>query len=169
MPAPPPASMVLYVMRHGPAEDRAPTGRDFDRALTREGRGVVERAAAAIREARGGVEIPRVLASPFTRARETAEILRAALACPDVEIREELGADEGLPLGLVREVARAGSDALFVGHQPTVEQLVRMLVAPVSPPLPSGFRTAMVVALAQRAPGGDHWTLAGLIDPHRPM
>ena len=26
--------MRLYVMRHGPAEDRAPTGRDFDRVLT---------------------------------------------------------------------------------------------------------------------------------------
>ena len=33
--------MRLYVMRHGPAEDRAPTGRDFDRALTRAGREVV--------------------------------------------------------------------------------------------------------------------------------
>jgi phosphohistidine phosphatase len=166
MPAPP---MVLYVMRHGPAEDRAPTGRDFDRALTPDGKRVVERAAAAIHRARGGASIPRLLASPFTRARETAEILRATLACPAVELRDDLGADEGLPLGLVRDVAEDGVDVLLVGHQPTVEQLVRTLVAPASPPLGSGFRTAMVVALAPRPPPDAHrWQVVDLVDPHRP-
>ena len=44
-------SMELYLLRHGIAEDRAPSGRDADRRLTEEGRDklrrILERAHSA--------------------------------------------------------------------------------------------------------------------------
>jgi len=159
--------MRLYVMRHGPAEDRAPSGRDFDRALTFAGREVVARAARSLHEARSHAAHPlRVLASPFRRARETAEIVAAAVSpALDVELHEDLGADAGLPLGLVAELAAAGADTLLVGHQPTVEALVRHLVQPVQPPLAGGFRTALILPLSQLPEG--RWHPAGPLDPFR--
>lgn len=155
--------MRLYIMRHGPAEDRAPSGRDFDRVLTRAGRDVVERSARALHGARGAAGL-RVVSSPFRRARETAEVMMAIVGRGELEIHEDLGADRDLPLALVREVHEGGEDALFVGHQPIVEELVRALAHPAHPSLPAGFRTATIVGLTHAAGA---WALAGVIDPYR--
>ncbi len=166
--------MVLYVMRHGPAQDRAPTGRDFDRALTPVGREVVARAARAF-HAEGDRTGPwRVLSSPYVRARQTAEIVAAAappgrLAQVEVrvEIREDLAAEGGTPLRLVDELASAGTDALLVGHQPTMEDLACALIHPVRLPLPGGFRTAAIVALERVAlDDAAGWRPTWVCDPH---
>jgi phosphohistidine phosphatase len=178
--------MLLYVMRHGPAEDRATTGRDFDRGLTASGHAIVTRAAQALSEARSSLlpqpfhdgaasgpkprapaEPLRVLSSPFHRARETAEIVVAALspgALP-VEIEDDLSVDAPLPLELVRRLARDGTDALLVGHQPIVEELARELVHPARLPLRGGFRTAVILTFEHIA--DDRWHPAALLDPYR--
>jgi phosphohistidine phosphatase len=155
--------MLLYVMRHGPAEDRAASGRDFDRALTPEGRATVVRVARRVHEARQVLGRPwRLLASPFRRAAETAAIVASGASPPlQVETNEDLGADAGLPRGLVAELASAATDAFLVGHQPIVEALVRELLHPARFPLPAGFRTATVVSLEQ-VPSG--WRLADVFE-----
>ena len=159
--------MLLYVMRHGPAEDRAPTGRDFDRVLTAAGREVVARSARALHAGRrslGGRL--RLLSSPLRRARETAEIVASILVPPlAVELHDDLAADAGLPRDLVADVAAAGADALLVGHQPIVEQLVGELLHPAHPSLPGGFPTALIVALERVVP--DRWRRAAVFDPYR--
>jgi phosphohistidine phosphatase len=161
--------MRLHVMRHGPAEDRAPTGRDFDRALTRAGREVVSAAARALHQATLASPL-RILSSPLRRARETAEIVATALSAHaahpvEVELCDDLAADAELPLALVGAARAAGADALLVGHQPTVEELVRVLVHPARPSFPAGFRTATIVTLAPAA--GDRFSLEAILDPHR--
>jgi phosphohistidine phosphatase len=170
--------MRLYVMRHGPADDHSPTGRDFDRALTEAGREVVSRAARELQNARGvnpaapgadGGPI-RVLSSPLRRARETAELVAGVISSHapsvvEVELHDDLAADAELPLGLVGAIREAGTDALLVGHQPTVEELVRVLLHPSRPSFPGGFRTATIVAL-EAAPG-DRFQLATVLDPYR--
>jgi phosphohistidine phosphatase len=159
--------MLLYVMRHGPAEDRAPSGRDFDRALTPAGREVVTHSALALHEGRRplGPRPLRVIGSPLRRARQTAEIVASfALGPPEVELHDDLAADAGVPHALVADLAAAGTDALLVGHQPIVQQLVGELLHPVVPSLPAGFRTALIVALARVAP--DRWHPAAIIDPY---
>ena len=65
--------MKLYVMRHGPAADDSPSGRDADRALTPAGRERVTLVAKALTE--GGEEPFAILSSPLVRAVETAEIV----------------------------------------------------------------------------------------------
>jgi phosphohistidine phosphatase len=157
--------MLLYIMRHGPAEDRAATGRDFDRVLTPAGREVVTRVAHALHEGRRprGRRC-RVLTSPFWRAIQTAEIV-AAKATPalHVEVHDDLAADAHVPLALVRELVEVGEDALLVGHQPTVEELARELLHPARPPLTGGFRTATVIELELVPPSA--WRAVTLIEP----
>jgi phosphohistidine phosphatase len=161
--------MLLYVMRHGPAEDRAPSGRDFDRGLTAAGREVVALVAAALHEARRPLAGRpwRLLTSPFRRALETAEIVATA-ASPrlDVEVHEDLAAGAGVPLALVEELAEADTDVLLVGHQPTVEELTRELLHPARLPPGAGFRTASVVILERATLGG--WRAGDVLDPHLP-
>lgn len=160
-------------MRHGPAEDRAPSGRDADRGLTPAGREVVERAARALARQRAGGTAPlRIVTSPFRRARETAEVVAARIAAAAPELHDDLAADAGLPLSLIHDLHAVGTDALVVGHQPTVEELVRALVPsthPVSPghpphAMPKGFRTATIAVLDRS--GEDPWRLIDVLDPH---
>jgi len=140
--------MLLYVMRHGPAQDRAPSGYDADRALTPDGRELVSRAARELGR-RSGSGIVRVLSSPLQRARETADLTRSVV-CPHgvVDVRKELLPDGAAPLTLIRELVALGGDSLLVGHQPSVELLVQELADEEGrKALPFGFRTAMVVGL----------------------
>jgi phosphohistidine phosphatase len=138
--------MILYLMRHGAAADRAPSGRDRDRPLTPEGRRIVTDVAIALRRAREE-DLPRVLASPALRARQTAEIVlsHAASAGLLVDERDELAPDEDAPIALARELAGGQADALLVGHQPWIEALARHLAVPGAV-VPS-FCTALVVGI----------------------
>jgi phosphohistidine phosphatase len=164
----------LYVMRHGPAEDRARSGHDADRALTLEGGAQVRRVVEELRALRGsgGAPAPRILSSPLRRARETAEIAAQVLlgerGGDDVEVREELSLDADPPIPLAAELGAGGADALMIGHQPNVEHLVRTLARGPSP-LAAGFCTAMIVALepepAPRPPF--RWQVRLVVDPRR--
>ncbi|MEJ7728518.1 MAG: phosphohistidine phosphatase SixA [Polyangiaceae bacterium] len=161
--------MIVYVMRHGPAEDRSPSGRDFDRPLSFEGRLVVERAARRLRAARrerdGSSPIARILSSPLVRARETAEIARAHLGLQELDIAlvEELAADEAPAMSLVAGLKDGEGDALMVGHQPAAEVLVRSLCQ--GAPGLRAMRTATIAAMEWTGRG---WVLGAVIDAHAP-
>ncbi len=132
--------MKLFIMRHGPAEDVSPSGRDGDRALTPEGR---ERTRAVARALIAEGEAPlTIISSPLVRALQTAEIVAAITdleqrvrdakdgggATGAVEIRREM-APGGDALGLVHELVRSGRKrAMVVGHEPDLSMLVSALV-----------------------------------------
>ena len=158
--------MLLYVMRHGPAEDAAPSGRDFDRGLTMPGRELVAQAAQRLSQARPA-PLPRILSSPLVRARQTSEIVRRFVCPPDtpLELHDDLQPQDAPPLTLLHDIVATGIDTLLVGHQPSVEYLVRSLALQPRLSLPSGFRTAMIVGLAlEGAPSGT-WTPHLVLDP----
>jgi phosphohistidine phosphatase len=162
--------MRLYVMRHGPAEDRAPSGRDFDRRLTPAGREVVRKVARAFQAARDGgrASAPplRILTSPRARARETAAIVRDAIVpvAREIEVHDALGGEAAIPRSLIDAAATSGVDTLLVGHQPVVEELVNELLG--GPSGLSGFHTATLVGLSFAA-DSRRWTLAQHLDPAR--
>ncbi len=146
--------MKLYVMRHGPAEDVAPTGRDADRALTPSGRERVREVAKLLSAEK---EEPLVvLSSPLVRALQTAEIVAnvtklderavkedAALS-GTVEVRGEMAPGKDAE-ALVWELAQRGKKrVMIVGHEPDLSMLVADLVGNV---LPEGMLKAMVVGL----------------------
>lgn len=134
--------MKIYIMRHGPAEDQARSGRDFDRKLTSSGRARTELIA---RELGQREEQPkRIVSSPLARTLETAEVVIAALRLGIApEARDEL-APGGDALSLVRELARDGARrVMLVGHEPDVSTLTSILL----PNWSHGFDKAMVVSL----------------------
>ena len=83
------AERQVYLVRHGLAEDVSATGADFDRALT--ATGIRKMKAAAHGLATIGVQPARLIASPYRRAQETAEVLADVLDPADRETWEELG------------------------------------------------------------------------------
>ena len=128
-------------MRHGPAEDQAPTGRDFDRKLTSSGRARTELAAHEL----GRWERPlRVVSSPLVRTIETAEVVIAVLSLAlELETREEL-APGGDALRLLGELAAQGAKrVILIGHEPDVSSLTALLL----PTWSRSFDKAMVVGL----------------------
>ena len=129
-------------MRHGPAEDHAPSGRDFDRKLTAAGRARTELVAREL--ARREEQPKRIVSSPLARTIETAEVVIRALKLDlEPESREEL-APGGNALALVRELAAAGARrVMLVGHEPDVSRLTASLL----PDWSHGFDKAMVVGL----------------------
>ena len=133
--------MKIYIMRHGPAEDQAPTGRDFDRKLTSSGRARTELAAHEL----GRWERPkRIVSSPLVRTIETSEVVIAALGLTfGLETREEL-APGGDSLRLLSELASEGAKrVILIGHEPDVSTLTATLL----PSWSRSFDKSMIVGL----------------------
>jgi phosphohistidine phosphatase len=131
----------IYIMRHGPAEDQAATGRDYDRKLTSTGRTRTEIAAHEL----GRWERPkRLISSPLVRTVETAEVVMTALGLTiELETREEL-APGGDAIGLLGELAAQGAKrVILIGHEPDVSTLTATLL----PSWSRSFDKAMVVGL----------------------
>jgi phosphohistidine phosphatase len=162
--------MKLYIMRHGPAEDRAASGLDADRSLTADGRARVRSVAKALVQRD---EAPvSILSSPLARALQTAEIVAAVTDVEGrggrVEVRREI-APGGSMLELVDELRRAKRRrVMLVGHEPDLSSLVVRLSGRVPP---QGMLKAMVVGLGIQesvAPAeGYAWTVKPrfLLDP----
>jgi phosphohistidine phosphatase len=134
--------MRLYIMRHGPAEESSPSGRDYDRPLSEPGR--TRTNAVAHELARRGERPQKIFSSPLVRARQTADIVARVLGIA-VEIRDELAPSEAAP-DIVREINDAALErVLLVGHAPDVSILVADLIG--SRGHAPGFEPAMVVAI----------------------
>jgi phosphohistidine phosphatase len=142
--------MKLFVMRHGSAEDAAPSGIDGDRALTATGRKRVRHVAKALVDLD---EAPsHIVSSPLVRAVQTAEIVALVTSTKledhggSVEIRRELSPG-GEGSALVRSLlASGGKRVMVVGHEPDLSGLVESLLGTFDRPL----EKAMVVGLQLR-------------------
>jgi phosphohistidine phosphatase len=122
--------MLLLLIRHARASARDP-GRwpdDRDRPLTDEGREIHAEVGRALR--RLGLEPETVLTSPWTRARQTAEITVDALrlAAKPVEC-EPLAAEPDLD-ALQEHIGPRSESAVIalVGHSPWLEELASLLL-----------------------------------------
>ena len=116
----------LILIRHGEAESRAASGRDFDRALS--GTGHAEARATGRRLAEAGIAPELALVSSARRAVETWDESAAALPSTRVELRPEIYEASASDLLDLAETAGAGAVAL-VGHNPSMHALAMELVA----------------------------------------
>jgi phosphohistidine phosphatase len=101
---------VIYLLRHGDAEDIGAAG-DAARRLTEKGERQARDAGRAL--AAVGAEVDACLASPRVRAAETARIACEALGV-EVEIT---GALQGGPFDAL-DLAAGRGNVLLVGHEP---------------------------------------------------
>jgi phosphohistidine phosphatase len=114
----------LILLRHGKAEADAPTGQDFDRALT--GRGRRDVALVARELAAAGQAPDLALVSPAARAKETWEA--AAPFFPDTEVEWAPTLYHIDPQGILDLASRqAPRVVMVVGHNPGLGELAAFL------------------------------------------
>jgi phosphohistidine phosphatase len=124
--------MQLLVIRHAIAEDQtefARTGReDSERPLTAEGRDKMRRGNAGLRRI-----VPRIdllASSPYTRARQTAELVGEGYGIDDIKTVDAL-----VPDGALQDVQSwlqrksSAKVVAIVGHEPQLGELVTWLMS----------------------------------------
>ncbi|MCC6810613.1 MAG: phosphohistidine phosphatase SixA [Deltaproteobacteria bacterium] len=121
----------LYLMRHGIAEDFDPASMksDADRKLTKEGKDKLAEQAKGVRAL--DLDLGLLVTSPFTRARQTAEIVAGALdAKLPLEIASELVPNAD-PEQILEYLAakKASAPTLLFGHEPHLSTLVSIVLS----------------------------------------
>jgi len=137
--------MDVTVVRHGTAEDRAPT--DAARALTPVGR--AEAARAAERLAALEPRADAIVSSPYLRALQTAEALAGPLGLAGTVVVEEALIPDASPAGVRDLLVRyAGHRHLvLVAHEPILSAACALLTGqPVA-----GLRRAEILSMRNNA------------------
>ena len=111
----------VYLVRHGKAERDAPGG-DAARGLTPEGRAQFFAFAGSLAEK---LELSHIVTSPFTRARQTAEILAAATGAPIAEC-PQLAPGCSTARDLLALAHGEGAGVALVGHNPEMADAVAL-------------------------------------------
>ena len=112
--------MKVWILRHGEAEGHART--DAERNLTEHGRAEVLRSAAHLI----GQPLSAIIASPYARAQQTAQLVRDALGF-EADIRTVPWlTPEGNPLEVLNKLD-SDDNVLLVSHQPLVGSLISFL------------------------------------------
>jgi len=138
--------MDLWLMRHAEAEDRAASGKDEDRRLTKGG--VAQATAAGRLLAALEPDLGLILTSPYRRARETSE--SAVRAFPRArEVREEASLEPGSDPDAVLSALETVEEerVLLVGHAPLLGLLLGRLVTDPAREIPLGKADLAAVAL----------------------
>jgi phosphohistidine phosphatase len=126
--------LSLYLVRHAIAADRGDRwADDAERPLTEGGIAKFRRVARGLAEI--GVDADRILASPFVRARQTADLLAAALP-GEPPVSETPALVPGAAFGdLVEAVSHCRDCAALalVGHEPGIGDLAGRLIGASAP------------------------------------
>lgn len=115
--------MILYFFRHGEAEEDSYD--DFHRRLTGRGQKRTEAASGALK--RLDIELHVIYSSPRVRARQTADILAAAIG---LTVTQRAEVDIGFTPPQVSSLIQDLPDnycVMFVGHNPSLSLIVSSL------------------------------------------
>ena len=147
----------LWIVRHGKARRRGPEWPDDrQRPLTAAGRSQAEGLAEQLE--RMDVRFDRIFSSPWLRAAQTAEPLRAALRRGRrIDVLDELA--EGDPWSLLAilrsELGTAAAVAAVVGHEPLLGTFGALLLTGRGDGMSVSFRKGAALVLeGELAAGG---------------
>jgi len=120
--------VVLYLLRHGIAEPLAPSGRDSDRPLSKEGVAKLRVQIAAAKEA--GLAPRWIVSSPYLRAHQTAHIAADILGYTEPILPSTRLTPESDPEDLWAELRDLAPDSplLFVAHEPLLSTTASWLL-----------------------------------------
>src|SRR5580658_1632212 len=120
--------MEIYLLRHGIAEEGRGGGRDSDRALTAEGREKLRRVLKRAHEA--GVRPGVILASPYRRATETAQIAAEALDYRGEIVKTQALVPDASPQTAWDEICsrRTEGAILLASHEPLMSSMAAFLL-----------------------------------------
>jgi phosphohistidine phosphatase len=113
----------LWLLRHGKAEHYASS--DARRELTEAGRNQVRASAAHLQRR----PLQLILASPYARAQQSAELVRQVLGRSDELVTVPWLTPDTDPLQVLRELDAYPADSiLLVAHQPLLGNLAGLLL-----------------------------------------
>ncbi len=119
--------MRLYFLRHGIADwPEWDPARDLERPLTKEGVKKMKQQARALADL--DVKVDAVLASPYTRAYQTADIIAGKLG---LDVKTEPLLAPGFTADKLREIVASFDDEqalLLVGHEPNLSTVIAELI-----------------------------------------
>ena len=121
--------MKLYFLRHGIAvEAEEWKGSEAERPLTDKGRKQLDREGKALVEL--DLEIDVILTSTLSRAKETAEIIAAALNIRDKIEENDRLADSfsAMALGEILKSYSKVKNLMLVGHEPSMSQVIGEII-----------------------------------------
>jgi phosphohistidine phosphatase len=155
----------LYIVRHGIAvEPGTPGIPDDERPLTAKGEKRMRQIARGLSKL--DVKLDRIFTSPLPRARATAEIIADALG-----IRELLETSNMLQAGssaatVERWLRERSEDRLMiVGHNPTLSDLLSLLVLGSTQPPICDMKKGGIAALGQTGGAKDLYDLHWIAPP----
>lgn len=154
--------MLLYLMRHGIAEDRPLLESDADRKLTEKGTLRTAMVAKAMKQI--GPALDRIISSPYVRAVETAEVMARILGYENDILTDQRLTPGGNYRGL-SDLLAENDDAeriLITGHEPSMSDFISGLCADGN--LTIDVKKASITAveifrLRPRASGVLHWSI----------
>lgn len=123
--------MILYLCRHGIAEEAEGRLRDEERALTDEGVRKFRRGARGFASLEPNVT--HILTSPLVRARQTADLLQEALARSQKAAPKLRGSNALKPPGKLEHLLQELRDmpeaegVVAVGHEPSLSVFLGLL------------------------------------------
>jgi phosphohistidine phosphatase len=121
--------MDLFLLRHAIAEQRDPTKYPDDalRPLTEKGIKRMRRVAEGFLAA--GLTFDVIYTSPYTRARQTADIVADVCGLRKVLRETDTLAVDGDPEALIAELKKVDATSiLLVGHEPYLSELISHLL-----------------------------------------
>ncbi|MDP2303706.1 MAG: phosphohistidine phosphatase SixA [Ignavibacteria bacterium] len=120
--------MNIYLIRHGKAENITIYKRDDERELLPEGKEEMRKAALYWKKVIG--QFDYIISSPFSRALQTAEIIKEVFDYKEDLIFESFLAHGGSVSKLI-ETANIyhSKNIAFVGHEPTLSKYVSQLTS----------------------------------------
>ncbi len=139
--------MMLYIMRHGLAEEPTPKGDDSARKLTEKGADKIRKAAAGMRAS--GLAFNTILTSPIVAA-QTADIVASELKrarspkqCPSAFHPGASPASALEALG----AQRLPESVLIVGHEPTLSRMASLMLTDSTESVGIRLKQGGVIAL----------------------
>lgn len=161
--------MILYILRHGVAEDGPPAGGgDGARRLTPRGRDRVRLAAAGMRAL--GLKFDAILTSPMARAAETAELVAAAYSNaqpPETLAALSAGVAASETVAALKPYERHGQ-VMIVGHEPGLSSIASLLLTGSANSLALDLKKCGLVALElPNGVGRAHAQLCWMLTPRQ--
>ncbi len=151
--------MALYLIQHGKS---LPKDQDPDQGLSEEGATETERIASLAQDY--GVSVSQIRHSVKTRARQTAEILAAALK-PQNDIREISGIKPMDDVAACAAKIDPHENVMLVGHLPFMERITSYLITGSIDQALIKFQNSGIVCL-DKDPETQAWVIKWTLMPN---
>lgn len=155
----------LYILRHGIAVPHGTLGMtDDERPLTAEGEKKTHEIGKGLNQL--DLQLDRIVTSPVLRARRTAEIVAEELGMSDrLGVAAQLSTSSSATA--IREWLREQQHdrLMIVGHNPTLSDLIGLLVLQEMGRLPIELKKGGMAVLSKVGAAGSRYELEWLVPP----